>query len=437
MDESLYAGYLAHYGVKGMKWGQHLMAGKNLKEEVARKDSKKASEPKSEELVKQAKADFKQAKKEKLASFASLSPTAVAKSELKKQRAEEAYVNAKVERKLQKKTEKGWKQSAHQKKLTENYKKQGMSEEDAKIAAYRRAKTEKILAVAAVATVTAIAISQANKHKVDLDYFIPEGITMQHVTLNRDKGVSDAFYTSYTKADKKLYEGIYGGYQLNNGKRDIHIMTTQTNKKIKGAGLETQRVTVQRLLETDPEYAKTLRDAVFHKHMSSNLLMPGYKNAMNAISGKGKLNREGLLAVNTALNDHSKSGEAAANRLWNELRKKGYGTMVDTNDVFVSGYKAKSPQIILNGKTDLANRQVRTLKPAEARKKSYRYIAQIAGVPVAAFAGKGYVNWKLQKPVKDKAKSVVAEKRLIKEYKKEHPNTRLNDKQIIDLQLRR
>ena len=425
MKENLYSDYLAHHGVKGMKWGKYLMAGKNVAKKVAAKS------------VDQLKGEYQEAKKNQIKAFAKFDAGEVAKSELKKQMAEARWKDSKIGERIDSRKTKGKNLSHHQKKLAAQYRKQGMSEKDAEIAAYKRARTEKILAIAAVTAVAAIAISQANKHKGDADFIIPSGTTMQHITLNKDKGVSDAFYVSYTKKDKKLYEGMYGGYQLNNGKRNVYAMTTKTNKQIKGAGLISGKKTAQELIDSNPEYAKTLRDALHHKHLTSTLKMPGYKNAMNATAGKGKLNREGYLAINTALNDHSKSGEKAARMLQDELRKKGYGTMSDTNDMFISGYKTQNPLIMLNGKYDLSNREVRTITPKEGRKKSIRYIAQIGVAPVAIALGKGYAKGRATKPFKNKAKARIAERQIINEYRKEHPTSKLTDKRIIELQLRR
>ena len=421
---NLYEDYIIHYGVKGQKWGVRRYQNEDRS---LTNLGKKRYEPTKE--------DVQNAKKEFRKAVVSFNKSAIAKAELKKQRAITSFKDSKIREKLSKL---GNRQSKRQQKLTEKYKSEGMSESDARVAAYKRERAEKLLVVAGVVTLAAIAVHQSNKHKVDLDTIVPKGTTMQHITLNKDKGVSDAFYVSYTKKDKKMYEGMYGGYQLQtSGKHDIHVMTTQTNKNVKIAGINAGKAAAQHLIDTDPEYADTLKKALFNKHMRSSLKMPGYKNARNAAMGKGKLNRNGYLAINTALNDHSKDGESAAKRLQAELRKRGYGGMVDTNDMYISGYKAQHPLILINGKNDLTNRQVRTVSAADARKKSYRYIATISGIPIATFVAKSVAQGKAQKAVTDRIKARVSENHLIAEYKKAHPKTNLTDKQILEIEMRR
>ena len=422
-----YQNYLAHHGVKGQKWGVRRY--QNEDGSLTAEGRKKYGVG-IEELKERLEAT-----KQKVKAEISESPSfkAIAKAHLQVERAKQAVEDSEIRKKLS--LEKN--RSAHRKQLEEQYKKEGMNKADAEVAAWKREKTERVLAAAGAIAVTALAVYAFRKHRTNIDAMIPKGTNLQHVTLNPNKGVTDAFYASYTKADKKKYVGMYGGFQLQRGgPKDVHIITSQASRNLNIAGARAGRKAVQELIRSDPAYASALKDAAMKKSMTS-FNLPGYRNLKKALAGKAKLNDEGFNAVNTILNDPSKKGKLAASKLYAKLKENGYDGVIDTHDVYVSGYRAQRPTILFDGASSVMNKSVKTLTSKQARKKSIKYLAILGGIPVAKFIGRTYAQTKAQGFGENKVRSYLSERRLISEYKKEHPNTKLSNKQILEVQLGR
>ena len=120
----------------------------------------------------------------------------------------EKLTSEKIKNKLNNETKK---KSNRRLQLEERYKQKGFSKEDAEIAAYKRVRTEKILAVAAGITVATATAYVAYKHYDNtVDKVIKQGTVLQNISTNSNKGVSDAFYFSFTKSDNAKYRGLYG-----------------------------------------------------------------------------------------------------------------------------------------------------------------------------------------------------------------------------------
>ena len=111
--------------------------------------------------------------------------------------AKEKLSSEKVKEKLNAETKE---KSKHRLKLEEEYRSKGMSEEEAAVAAYKRMRTEKIIAATAGVTIAAATAYVAYKHyDKTVDKFIKAGTELQNMSGNSNKGVSDAFYFSMTK----------------------------------------------------------------------------------------------------------------------------------------------------------------------------------------------------------------------------------------------
>ena len=99
--------------------------------------------------------------------------------------------------------------------LEKEYQSKGYSAEEAELAAYKRAKAEKVLKIVAAGALAA-GVAYAGYRYVDrnIDKTIKVGTVLQNISSNGDKGVEDAFYAAYNPLDKLKYRGLYGGGQL-------------------------------------------------------------------------------------------------------------------------------------------------------------------------------------------------------------------------------
>ena len=78
-----------------------------------------------------------------------------------------------------------------------------------------------------------------------------------------------------------------------------------------------------------------------------------FKQAQNALNkDPGKLTSSEKIAIYKALNlsltNHNDQEVAAQNRLYSELKKKGYNALLDYNDKEYSSYHAKRPMIVFD-----------------------------------------------------------------------------------------
>ena len=178
----------------------------------------------------------------------------------------------------------------------------------------------------------------------------------------------------------------------------------------------------------DPEFQMA---EVMQRHKSV-----GLDNLRSALQG-GKLNKDGYNLVNRLLVVHDRNGQIAGNTLYEALKSKGYDGTIDINDMLNSGYNAKRPIIMFNGGAKLGSISRRMLDPKtlklgamlENGKIFLRQALDFYGpISVAAVAVTNLAK-------SNKVQASIYERRIIMEYKKEHPNTQLTNKQILKNQI--
>ncbi len=330
--------------------------------------------------------------------------------------------------------------SAHRQKLIDGYIKQGMSEQEAQIAAYKRARTEKILAITAGVAITAIT-AYVVKNQIDkrVDKFIPPTTLLQNISANSNKGVQDAFYASMTEMDNAKYRGIYAR-QLQLGNLFVpgggHIFETKIGIKdgLKIASEKNATDILRDLVNRDKSYASSLNDYLraakgrYESDKQNNLMRKA-----SAYLQKGKINSTVYRALNVSLSDHDLQASSKVHAgLYNALKSKGYDAIDDVNDRIFSGYRSKKPLIVFNGaeKAHVVSR--RLVGDKEIGKnfvKGYRDIYVKTLIPQAAAtqsASVGIVIYGKNMLNKRKRDKVVAQ------YRKNHPETKLSYNEILD-----
>ena len=327
--------------------------------------------------------------------------------------------------------EKGLNKSA--KKYEKDYLDKGYSPEDAKVAAYNKDRTKKVLMVAGGVAVTGIAAYAGyNYWKQNADHMIKSDL--YRFTPNGGKGLHDAFYATPHKRDAKKYVGLYGGGQMGGAAGAI-----KGYQKTISVGQEGLRVAGDK--SGRKILSGLMNDEVFKKDFEE-----GANDWLNAVGPMGGLTKQGK-TMRKALDDISKgkndskavyeafnvalAGQSERkNKFLNALREAGYDAVVDVNDQRKSGYNARMPVIVFNkDKVQVAKvREIGQREMAKALKDEQinmlgkataKSVAGYGGATAAAVAGV-------------RALDTRSKQKQVREYKKKHPNTKMTDLEILD-----
>lgn len=465
--------YLAHHGILGMKWGRRQGPPYPLDAQDHTTAEKKAgwrkslnggsgeeSKPKkrltkwrtgsinnhgsqkkhdtniskAESNLQAANAAYKEAKKrynrETLwgsipASEATQKKLASADQERKwaKQDLQDEKLRVKLNQKSDAKT-------ARQLKFEEKYRQEGMTSEEAEIAAYKRVQTEKILAATAALTITAAASYVAYKHyDYATDKFIESGTILQNISNNSNKGVSDAFYAAYLKGDKQIYRGSFALYGAGGANGDPVFNTSiKAIDCIKIASEKNSIRVLQDYAKTNPDFATSLVKSI-REDGDSILSDEKAGRAIKSISN-GEIDDNAWNAINAMLTIHKPSVQEANNKVYEAFKKAGYDAIIDVHDMGDDNYGSKRPVIVFNGELKTVVDSVRQLTLSEMRTdaaidqgKSMVKEMLKSGLPMAAVGTIVVAGSKTTKTVSDS--------KIVRDYHKEHPGTELSSKEII------
>ena len=341
--------------------------------------------------------------------------------------------------------EKGLNKSA--KKYEKDYLDKGYSPEDAKVAAYNKDRTKKVLMVAGGVAVTGIAAYAGyNYWKQNADHMIKSDL--YRFTPNGGKGLHDAFYATPHKRDAKKYVGLYGGGQMGGALGQIkgYQKTISVGQEgLRVAGDKSARKVLSGLMNDDTfkkDFEEVANDWLNAVGPMGAFTKQGktMRKALDDIA-KGKNDSKAVYeAFNVALAGQSERKNKFLNALReagydavvdvNDQRKSGYDAVVDVNDQRKSGYDAKMPVIVFNkDKVQVAKvREIGQQEMAKALKDEQinmlgkataKSVVGYGGATAAAVAGVRALNTR-------------SKQKQVREYKKKHPNTKMTDLEILD-----
>lgn len=312
------------------------------------------------------------------------------------------------------------KKSKHRLNLEQKYRKAGMTKEEAETAAAKRIKKEKVLAAAAgitVAAATAYVVN--NKLKEKCDSIIKAGKTLQRIEMEDTGGkLFDQFYAAENRADKRKYAGLLG---MNRMQITGHAykMNIGVDKNIKVAGRDKAISTFKKLYDNDAAFKKEV-DSFASRNM----------NGKNAAKGNVKKMYDNFNAWFVEKRDAD-----SVKKFRDTLKSEGYGAIRDINDSKFSGYKAKNPLIIFDHKDKVSVKSVEEM----TKKKVWLKLGEVQAEaylkqrgPMAAGVA-GLIALQDNTVEKYKADKSAKQQSFVSEYKKEHPNTKLSNKEIINL----
>ena len=232
------------------------------------------------------------------------------------------------------------KKSKYRQKLEAQYKKLGLSDEDAQAAANRKIRAEKILVASAALTVaacTAYLSRKAIRNKID--GVIKSGTTLQRIEMVNTGGkLHDIAYVAKGQHDMNRYGGLLGAQRFRQTGH-AYLMKLEAASDIKVASRDKAMKTFGNLLDNDAEFRSIIKKNLF-----------GY-NGETKLSGKKlkkmyeRFNR-GLTELNRS--DIAPDGIAPAKKFYDKLKAAGYGAIQDVNDMDYSGYRAKNPLIVFD-----------------------------------------------------------------------------------------
>lgn len=316
------------------------------------------------------------------------------------------------------------KKSKHRLQLEEQYKKTGMTDEQAQAAANNRIRTEKILASSAALTVGACAAYIAVKsHKDKIDGVIKAGQSLQRIEMQDTGGKLHAvFYASTGKHDNKRYKNLLG-MARKQSTGHAYLMKLRVNDDIKVASKEKARKTFEDLYKNDSDFRKTVE-----KHVSRHFAGDNKVANINDLSNKNV--KKMYDNFNSNLPYLRLSG--ADQKFFGKLRDAGYGAIQDVNDMKYSGYNAKNPLIVFAAtKTSIMTESVKELTGNLNRKGTIELLKATGEEQAKTIL----TNFGPVSAVALTATTVSTYRSnpAVQNYKDLHPNTNMTDKQIAEM----
>lgn len=426
---------LMHHGVKGMHWGIRRYQNKDGTLTSAGKKRYDTDINGAKQKVNDAKNAEKEAKKAyNKATHNGYVYNAAATKKLNKavqntQWAKEDLSSERVKEKLNSEQTK----SKHRLELESHYFSKGMTEEEAAVAAYKRDRTEKIIAATAAVGITAATAYVAYKHyDKTVDKLIKSDTILSRVDKDGTSSVHDAFYATMDKSkiDKAKYVGNLGSRNNRLG-FDTFQKSIQVKDGLNVASEKSAVKALSELIKSDSSYAKELESTLRDTYNNANILNTtekqrnALKKGLNSLS-KGKIDSKVYEALNLQLADHS---SVATKQFYKHMISKGYDAVMDVNDKKLSGYMARTPMIVFNSsKTAVDNvRKVGEQEIAKAKAIGMMDIAlktyapSLAGIGI----GTGVGITAVKKSQSQKNDSIVST------YRKKHPNTTLSYTEIV------
>ena len=400
---------LMHFGIKGMKWG------------VRRYQNDDGTLTALGEKKAQVKSDLKKAKR----------------SRTKSDKAQAAYSqrefqDAKTRLKIENQKNKSKRQIA----LEQEYQKKGFTKDEAEIKAYNRAKTETVLKVAGGIALASAAAYVAYKHydKVT-DRVLSEGSQLGRITTDNSKDLNRAFYAFANKHDKKRYEGLYGNQLKTMGPGgSIYEKAIKVSGNVKVASPKSAQQVLSRMLDENPEMKKYIKHKIYINAGVADLQKPTLAKTLKKASMElrsGKSGEATYKVFNAMLGDHSDGQQEVTNKFYSMLKDAGYGAVRDVNDKEFSGFGSKNPLIIfdtskvnVNGVTKLGDDYINKRKNIEMAKVLGNALGTFATNQGAMFAA-AFGGLKLHSEVKNN--------RYVEKYRKDHPDTKLSENEILKM----
>lgn len=416
---------LTHFGILGMKWGVRRYQNKDGS--LTRAGIFRYGQPDSPQVAK-AKEKVEAAKAQRVkatkAYFSSPNTSSRAQKRLNASKREEQYAiedlsSVKILEKLNLKEK-----SKTQLDLESKYKAKGMNDDEAAVAAYKNIRTKKILAIAAVVTVSAIAAYGTYKWRDNnVDKLIKTGTSLQNISI--EEGVRDSFYASGNKLDNAKYRGLYAGQLENWSFKKPYQNEIKVASDIKQASYKSAKNTLQEMVKNDPEFAEQLTERMSLERLFNPVYTVKARAATESLK-KGIVDKNVYEIFNVHLVDHEPGMQKLTDKFYSVMSSKGYNAIKDVNDSKYSGYKAINPIIAFNTKGKVSVVNIKQLTDNEIEKAALISVTHIVGSELVKKGGAATVGYLGVKSIKASNDS-----KRINAYRKEHPASKMSNTEII------
>ena len=217
-----------------------------------------------------------------------------------------------------------------------------------------------------------------------VDTYLKDGTTFARIQTSKEFE-KFAFYATYKKSDTDKYMGLFGKNLSSRAEKEAKLAEEKSNatgdiadlanakalrersdnmkvyqlklnstKKLRvPADENAAHITANLLKEKDfrDNVVESIRDSKEKMRRPQQQIL--FKQAQNALNkDPNKMSSSEKVAVYKALNlslvNHNPQEIAAQNRLYGELKKKGYNALLDYNDKEYSSYHAKRPMIVFD-----------------------------------------------------------------------------------------
>lgn len=346
----------------------------------------------------------------------------------------------------------------HHAKLKQKYMDKGFGEKEAEQAARKRAKAEAYVATAAAVTVVA-AVAYAKHKNYTKDTILGPNTELHRImALKPDEAVrtEGRQYFSYKKMDNLAYKGYMGDQQMDrinfmkkvaptseDAQRKVYDLTAKTNRTLKVASPKRAKDTFSDLYNNDETFRKDLQESVkefrnarlrksetefndFPRNIRgiANKLLNGEKLTDAELKGKG------YDVFNVFLYGDGEKAKKTNNTFFNALKSQGMDAIQDMNDKNLHFVRTSNPIITFDGNFDYSKRVLEKPEIQKALAMSLpKSIAKLSSKPAMEFVA-AYSTIKI---ASNTVKTNKAQKDFVYDYKQKHPNSKLSDKEIIEL----
>lgn len=304
-------------------------------------------------------------------------------------------------------------------KLYSKYKSSGYSDQEAARLAKGQIKTERVLiGIGAVAAATAIAYGTYKLTNDRMDKFISPKQMMQ--TVHKEDAATrlaegNPFYATYKKADHTIYASkVFSHFGA-----DSKVTQFYTDDGVKVASRHTGRKVLDDMLKSNDELRKYAMEDL-------------------KLAGKNPKTRYDIFNQKLVFRTGGKDGidhDKFHNMFYDELRKRGYGAVIDVNDSKIEGFTFK-PVIVFDKQ---AKRIISSTSASATELSPERRAKAISLVRTKRLLDKPFNDSRVKAASLVGAYSTVvasmAAADYVNAYKREHPNTKLTDFQITTMYL--